>query len=215
MNKEKENKRLGGWQMWVELNEDYVIKTPKVRKEIEKNVRKYLKWIGKPEELKLRVDRAIKDVHKSLYIINRSKIPKRYLAYPEFLENGKIKQKRVKVVNEELYRLIDLKRKKEVYKLIDESIKFFMFLWKYGIHEKTYKITSNFGVDGNQIVLIDFLELEGNKKKVEKQLRKKSWYMYKQMAKNYPKEVIDYYMKKADENFTISNLNKYWKNNKL
>jgi hypothetical protein len=200
-----------GWQMWVELNDDYVIKTPKIRKEVEKSVSKYLKWIGKPEELKLRVDRAIKDIHRSLHIINQSKIPERYLAYPEFLENGVIKQKKVKVVKEEIIRLINLKREKELHKLIDESVKFFMFLWKYGFHEKTFKITSNFGIDRDQIVLIDFLELEGNKKKVEKQLRKKSWHKYKQMTKDYPREVVDYYIKKADENFTISNLNKLWK----
>jgi len=206
------NKELKeGWQMWVELYGDHVIKTPKFRKEIEKSVRKYLKWIGKPEELKLRVDRGIKDVHKSLHIINQSKIPKKYLAYPEFLEKGRIKQKRVKVVGDELIRLIDLKKKKEAYKLIDKSVKFFMFLWEYGFHEKTFKITSNFGIDGNQIVLIDFLELEGNKKKVEKKLRKKSWHKYKKLSKNYPEEVIEYYIKKADENFTISNLNKFWK----
>lgn len=203
-----------GWQMWVELNKDHVIKTPKTKEEVEKNIRRYLKLIKKPEELELRVDRILKDFHKSLQLVHQSKIPRKYLAYPEFLENGHIKQKRVKVIKEELVRLINSNRKKEAYKLIDKTVKFFLVLWRYGFHEKTYKVTSNFGVDGNQIVLIDFLELEGNKKKVETQLRKKSWHKYREMAKgNYPMEIIEYYIKKADENFTISNLDKLWKTN--
>ena len=45
----KEIKRLGGWQCWVDIYKDYVVKTPKNREEIEYKIKKFLIWKNKLE----------------------------------------------------------------------------------------------------------------------------------------------------------------------
>jgi len=76
---------------------------------------------------------------------------------------------------------------------------------------KTNKISFKFGVIENEIVLIDLFELTNNKNKIKKQLNKKPWRKDRIWLKEiFPKEIIDYYMKKADKELTVKNLNKYW-----
>ena len=200
--------------MWVELHDTHVLKTPKTRKEVEKSVRRYVRFIGKPEEFSSHVTRVLRDIPRSLYLLKRSHLPPKYLAYPEFLERGVIKQKRVIPLEDEIRRLIASKKIKEARALINKALTFFMSLWQYGIHEKTFKLTSNFGIDGNQIVLLDFLELTGNKKKVEKQLRKKLWRNATWMKKGYPPTFIDYYLHMADTKLTLHNFRTLWKKNR-
>ncbi|MFH1501116.1 MAG: hypothetical protein ABIE22_04200 [archaeon] len=48
---EYKRKRLGGWQCWVDLYDNYVIKTPKSREEIKEEVEKFLRWKNKLGDL--------------------------------------------------------------------------------------------------------------------------------------------------------------------
>jgi len=201
------NKRLGGWQFWVDLYEDYVIKTPKSRDEIKEEVEKFLKWQNKLEESDKRTDKMIFDIKNATKIIKKSKIPKIYLANLEFLEGGKIKQKKVKPLDEVLKKL----NKKERFKLIDKIAKFLLEMWKYGIHEYTYKVFSNLGLEKERIVFIDPFEITSNKNKVLKQIKKQKWAKPEKYQKNLSDEEIDYLMKKLTKTFTEENLNKFWK----
>jgi len=182
--------RKGGWQCWVDIYSDYVIKTPKTRKEISKTIKRYLDSIGKPDELKDRVNKIIKDVKDSTKIIKSSKIPKKLLAFPKFLSRGKINQKRVIVLDEKFDELLEENRKKEVKQLIDKSIVLLIELWKYELHEKTFKFYSNLGLLNNEVVLIDFLELTNKKEKVEKQIKNKGWKHLEKIKKDFAPEVI-------------------------
>ncbi len=199
-------KRLGGWQCWIDIYEGYVIKTPKNKKEIETEVRKFLAWKSKLEELDKRTNKMLSDIKDSTKIIKKSKIPKELLADLEFIENNKVKQKKV----------IDLKEKikksksKETKELLDKIIKFWLELWKYRIHEKTFKFLSNLGWDGKRVVLIDVFELTSNKKKVLKQIKKKQWNKPERFEKHLSKELLDYFMDQLDKNLTEKNLDKYW-----
>lgn len=199
--------RKGGWQCWVDLYDSYVIKTPKNRAEIKQEVEKFLKWKNKLEELNERTDKMLFDVKNSAKIIKKSKIPKRLLADLEFLENGKIKQKKVLVLEETLKKLKGI----EKLKLIDKVAKFLLELWKYGIHEKTFKFFSNLGIDKNKIVLIDVFELTSNKNKVLKQIRKRKWTKPEKFQKHLSTKQIDYLIKKLDKTFTEKNLEKFWR----
>jgi hypothetical protein len=202
-----ENKRLGGWQFWVDLQEDYVIKTPRNRDEIKEKVEKFLRWKNKLEELDERTDKMILDVKNATKIIKKSKIPKKYLADLKFLENGKIKQKRVKPLDEVLK---DLDKNGKL-KLIDKIMKFLLEIWKYGIHENTYKFFSNLGLDKGKIVFIDPFEITSNKNKVLKQIKKQKWAKPEKYQKYLSGDEIDYLMKKLNKTFTEENLSKYWK----
>lgn len=202
-----ENKRLGGWQFWVDLHDDYVIKTPKSREEIQEEVEKFLRWKNKLEELDERTDKMIFDIKNATRIIKKSKIPKRYLADLEFLEGGKIKQKKVKPLDEVLKKL----NKKERLKLIDKIVKFLLEMWRYGIHEYTYKVFSNLGLEKERIVFIDPFEITSNKNKVLKQIKKQKWVKPEKYQKHLSNNETDYLMKKLNKTFTEENLNKFWK----
>jgi|TARA_Y100000034_G_scaffold22498_1_gene25952 hypothetical protein len=201
------NKRLGGWQCWVDLYDSYVIKTPKSRKEIKQEVEKFLRWKNKLEELEERTDKMISDIKNSTKVIKKSKIPRKLLANLEFIENGRVKQKKVLPLDQALNNL----NEKERFKLIDKIMKFLLKLWSYGIHEKTFKLFSNLGIDDKEIVLIDVFEITSNKEKVLKQIKKKSWAKIENYKKHLSNKEINYLINKLDKTFTKKNLNKYWK----
>jgi transcriptional regulator of heat shock response len=203
----EQNKRLGGWQCWVDFYEDYVIKTPKNREEIKEKIEKFLRRKNKIEELDKRTNKMISDIKESTKIIKKSKIPRSELANLEFIGKGKIKQKRVAPLDEFLKKL----NEKERFKLIDKIIKFLLKLWSYGIHEKTFKLFSNLGIDEDNIVLIDVFEIATNKSKVLKQIKKKSWEKTENYKKYLSEKEINYLIKKLNKTLTIENLDKYWK----
>jgi len=202
-----ENKRLGGWQCWVDLYDSYVIKTPKSREEIKEEVEKFLRWKNKLEALEERTDKMILDIKNSTKIIKKSKIPKKDLADLEFIEGGRIKQKRIVPLDEFLKKL----NERERLELIDKIMRFLLKLWSYGIHEKTFKLFSNLGINENKIMLIDVFEITSNKTKVLKQLKKRSWQKTNNYKKHLSEREVDYLIGKLNKTLTKDNLNKYWK----
>ena len=204
----KQIKRIGGWQCWINFYKDYVIKTPKTKEEIEENVSRYLKSINKIERLEKIVKTMLNDIKKSTKIINSSKIPKRLLGDVEFLEKGKVKQKRAIVLSEAL-----TNSSNEAKELIKKTTSFLIELWKYGIHEKTFKIWSNYGVLDKRIILIDLFELTNNKEKVKKQIQKRKWNRPEKFRKILSEKLTNYFINELDKKLTIKNLNKYWNKN--
>ena len=201
------DKGLGGWQCWVDLYDSYVIKTPKSRDEIKAEVEKFLRWKNKLEELDEITDKMISDIKNSTKVIRKSKIPKECLANLEFIENGKVRQKKVIPLDEYLKRL----NQKERLKLIDKIMKFLLKLWSYGIHEKTFKLFSNLGIDKDKIMLIDFFEITSDKNKVLKQLKKRSWQKKDNYKKYLSQKDMNYLIEKLNETLTRENLDNHWK----
>jgi hypothetical protein len=204
-------KRLGGWQCWVDLKKDYVIKTPKTKEEMSKTIKRYLDSINKTEELEYRVKKMQEDIKNSTRIIKSSTIPKELLASPEFLKDRKVRQKRAIVLEDKFDELLKNKNLSEAKKLVDKIIDFLIELWMYGIHEKTFKVYSNLGLINNKIVLIDLFELTDKKEKVEKQIMNKSWSHLNQLKKCFDPEIIEYFLEQAEKRLTINKLNKVWK----
>ncbi|OIO81095.1 hypothetical protein AUJ84_01650 [Candidatus Pacearchaeota archaeon CG1_02_32_132] len=205
-----------GWQCHVEVYDDYVIKRFKTKKEIGDSVRRYLMGMGKNlSELEKRVNDAEKDRIYSLKLIVRNKIPDKIIAFPEFLDDTHIKQKKVIEVGDKLEEYFKQNKNKEWKSLLVKIIKFILVLWEYGIHDKSFKFTSNIGLLDDEVVLIDFLELTDNKMKVEKQIRKRKWVNYMEINKKwkrYSNEFAEYFVAKCDEILTIDELNKRWRN---
>src|SRR3989344_2215845 len=183
--------RKGGWQVWVDFYPKHVIKTQRTKKEMRERIAPYLKSIGKFNELEKRVNIMVKDAKESIKIIRNSNVPRNIIGNPSFLKKGVIKEKRA----------------------IDKTIETVLELWKYGIHEKTFKFNKNFGIHNSNVVLVDFLEITDKKIKVKKQLIKKPWRKIKEFEKNISEKILDYWIDEADKNFTIKNLNKYWRTN--
>lgn len=200
-------KKTGGWQMIVEIYNDYVIKYPKNRDQMEDIIINYLKSIGKEFELQERVDKMINNINKSIKIIKSSSIPRKYLSNLKFLEGSKIKQTKIRVL-EEIFN--SFKDQKKIEEIIDKYIEFVVLLWKYKIHENTYKIDSNFGLMDSEIVLMDPFEITNEKEKVLSQIQRKKWAKPQKYAGKINKKAIDYLIKKANETWTEERLNEVW-----
>jgi hypothetical protein len=201
-----------GWQANIEYFEDYVIKTPKTEPEIRETITRYLSSIGKIAELDKRVKDMQEGWRRGLEIISKVKIPSKMLGYIELLDGGKIKQKRVRVLEEVWNELVKKRKIEEMKILVDKTLEFIIELWKYGIHETTGKIGYEFGLMGKDIILIDFGELSQKENTAEKQIINKYW--EKSITKYCAKEVVDYFNQKALKVLTIANLKKNWNKKK-
>lgn len=200
--------RKGGWQCWVDIYDGYVIKIPKTPSETKREVKRYLGWENKfiKERMERMTNKAILDRKESMQMLKESKIPRRFLAEIEFLENDKVKQKRVVSLKEYLEKT----NYQELEKIVDKIGKLILETWKYGIHEKTFKIFSNFGVDGDKIVLIDAFELLQEKEKVLNQIKNKYWHKEGLFHRKIPGEVKEKIIPLLDEVITQQNLDKFW-----
>ncbi len=201
-----------GWQCKVLIYKDYVIKIPKTKREITDIIRKHLEKFGDIRDLKERVKKVHGDIEKSIKIIKKSKIPKNLLANPEFLKNGTIKQKKVIVLIDKLSKLAKNDKVEETNEIIRKAVLFYIELWKYGINEKTLKL-SNLGYHKGKIVLLDFLEITDDKNKISKRLKKKPLINIKHQKNRVPTSILNYFLIELKKNLTVKNLNKYWNKN--
>jgi len=200
--------RTGGWQANVEYFEDHVIKTPKTVEEITATVSKYLNHIGKIDELEARVKEMQDDWETGLKIVKTGRIPYKMFGHLEFLDDGKIKQRRVEVLQDVWDELYNAGKESEMRAVVDKSLDFVVELWKYGIFDKTFKVGYEYGLMGEDIMLIDFGELSEDKNILENKILKRKWES-KMIEYSHP-EVAKYFNERAKEVFTLDVLNKNW-----
>lgn len=95
--------------------------------------------------------------------------------------------------------------------IINQYIEFQKTLWSYGMHDTTFKLQPNYGIDKNgKLVCIDFGEFVYTKEAALKSVNGKRW-TKRGSYKNWPDSHIkDYYTRMMDENINEFNLNKYW-----
>ena len=200
--------RSGGWQANIEYFDDYVIKTPKTVEEISEEIFNFLKFKGRLAELDDTVKKMQEDWQIGLRLIKEKKIPNKMLGNLEFLEGGKIKQTRVLVLQDAWAELYDNGKTDEMKTLMKKTMNFIIELWRYGVHEKTFKIGYEFGVMGEDNILIDFGELGNEKRVAEKQIKEKKW--MKQMEGYSCQDILDCFNKLANEMLTLDVLNENW-----
>ena len=88
-----------------------------------------------------------------------------------------------------------------------------ILLWKYGIHEKTFKFYSNLGLINDEIVLIDLFEITDKKETVEKQIKNKGWKHLKKIKQHDVSEAIEYFLEQVEKRITTKKLNDVWRIN--
>jgi hypothetical protein len=203
------NKKLrkGGWQANVRYFKNYVIKTPKTIQEIRQKITPHYKTDLNRIEDKIKKLRL--DWKNSVKIVRSGKIPLELFAFPEFLSNGRIKQRRVTMLSEEFERLINQRKFAEAKKLADKVISFILILWGYGVHEITFKFYSEMGLMDGKIVLVDIGELTDDKELVKKQILKGNKKL-EDLRKYHHDKVLDYYQEQIKKKLTITNLNSIW-----
>ena len=205
----KQELKNGGWQANIEYFDDYVLKTPKSEAEIREKIKKHYE---NSLDLEEKIMKLQEDWKNSIKLVKSGKVPLSLLAYPEFIEEGKIKQKRVKILSEEFNELVSNNRFTEAKKLVDKVIKFIITLWSYGVHEVTFKFYSEMGLLNGKIVLVDMGELTDDKEVVRKQLLKGNKKL-EGLRHHHHNEILDYYQEQIKRKLTIKILEKHWKSN--
>jgi len=201
-----------GWQFKVYVYEDYVVKKRRNFEEIRKKVKEYRVFLRKDtKNVSEQAQKVLDDVDKSIKIVKNSNCPLELLGYPEFLENGDVKQRKATVLYDKLLSLVEEGKIKEIKVLIDDYVKLVLELWKYGIYEKVYKFHKNSGIISERVVLLDFFELTDNPKEIENNLEKKKWKVERWLDEcNFSDELKKYFNKKCSDNFTIEKFRELW-----
>lgn len=202
--------KKGGWQANVKYFKNYVIKTPKTEQEIRNHITPHYKNDVNRIEEKIKKLKA--DWKNSINIIKSGRLPLNLFAFPEFLANGKIKQKRVKMLSSEFDKLMNQNKIVEARRLVDRVIEFILNLWSYGVHEITFKFYSEMGMLDDELVLVDIGELTDDKSIVEKQLLK-GHKKLEDLRKYHHDKILDYYQEQIKKKLTVKKLNKIWNSN--
>lgn len=198
--------RKGGWQCWVDIYNDHVVKTPKSREEIESTVSRYLKHIGKIGELEARVNKMLSDIDDSKKIVQKTKAPMLLFGSPKIRSDGTITQQK----SIELSEFLQEKSEKENKEILVQLLDLIKELWKFGVHEKTFKFFTNYGIIGNKVILMDFLEITNKKETVERQLHKESWNKPERFSKYLSERLTKWFVSEASFLFSLEAFEKYW-----
>ena len=203
--------RSGGWQANIEYFKDYVIKTPKTEEEIRKKISPYYESREGSKKVEGKIKKLKNDWNNSMEFVKAGKLPLKLLAFPEFLENGKIKQKRVEMLFEKFENLMSENKFDDAKRLVDRVIDFIINLWKYGIQELTLKFYSEMGLLDGEIVLVDLGELTDDKNEVKRiiQITKP----LENLRRFHHDEVLDYYQEQIKRRLTLEKLEECWKTN--
>jgi len=200
-----------GWQCFVQIDEDKVIKRIKTKEEMFYSIRRHLEANNKLDKLEERVDKINLSMINSLRIIQESKIPRKYIANANIQDNI-IEQDKVILLGEKINGLIRSGNEKEAKRLIEYLIDFIITLWNYKIHENTYKFYSCYGIDkNNNIVLIDFLEITDDREKVTKQIMNKKWNKPERYFGKIDKKISDYFIELANKKLTLKTFQENWR----
>ncbi len=151
---------------------------------------------------RLREIKALKSIKEKL-----SRIPHEIFANPVFIKNLNYSQDKVVIVAD----ILEKNSLKENKKIIDQYIEFQKILWSYQMHDKTYKLQPNYGINRNgQLVCIDFGEFAYTKEEALKSINGQKW-LARGTYKNWPDiELKNYYTKCMKRLMSKESLNNYW-----
>ncbi|MDO8408389.1 MAG: hypothetical protein Q7S95_04160 [bacterium] len=136
---------------------------------------------------------------ESFRILKRHTIPLAWLGNPVFLNEFDFEQDKVRPLHDVLSGMsVD-----EAKKLIDDFVGFITKLLQFGVIDKSFNITKNYGLtDGGQLILLDIGELLDEPTAVEHQLMSPVWSKPYVAGCIEDAEVRRYFLEQMDEHFT-------------
>ncbi len=145
--------------------------------------------------------RGMKITALESFIIMKSKnIPASWMANPEFVNKLDFEQDKV----ESLAQVFDKSSVEEGKKLVDKFVEFNKKLFSFGIIDKSFNITKNYGIDSKgDVVLIDIGEIFDSKEKIEQQRKERAWAKFYVCDEIKSLDVRDYFLKRMDEEFGL------------
>lgn len=195
-------KKIGqGWQYTV-----YDLENGKVLKKFHSWIRAYFVIFREIFPFKnnsfFAIPRFVKDMKRkadvSFEILKRINIPQELMANPKFINKYDFEQDKV-VPLHDVFEKLDTDGTKKV---IDQFIEFNKKLMSFGVIDKSFNFTRNYGLNNkNEIVLIDIGELFDNKELIDKQIKKRVWNKSYVSGRIKNKLAREYFISEMDKNF--------------
>lgn len=190
-----------------EVGDNKVKKVPQSRKDTESI---YLNWGEDKKTAKAKAEVAIQDRElgekKVKELIHKYPGLAPWLANPRFEADGSHTQDKVNVI----YNLFKGMETDEAKDLIDDYLDTIMSLWTYGLSDKVFNFSINFGVDDvGDVVMIDFGEIDTDKAKVIEAIKNKKW-TESWAVRNLPDELRHHFNQTAREKLTAQRLDSLW-----
>ncbi|MDP1688602.1 MAG: hypothetical protein Q8L47_00525 [bacterium] len=108
----------------------------------------------------------------------------------------------------------NLKNEKDGIEIINKYIELQKTLWTYGMHDTTYKIQSNYGIDKNgNLVCIDFGEFVFTKEQAIESMRTTKWLLRESYKRWEDSNIKKYYSGQMAIVMTETTLADFWKIN--
>ncbi|MBS4096084.1 MAG: CapA family protein [Sulfuricella sp.] len=160
-----------GWQCRVYLFNNYVVKVLKTAEESWDTIAR--EYEGDTAEAFKIVRGAIQP---SIDLLMRNKPPSLLLGNFEVLEDGVYRQARGENLGAVLAKLAQQEKLQEIRWLLTSLLDLVIELWRYGISETSWWFNKNYGVlPKGDVVLLDCLELTGDRAYVLRQIEQSRW----------------------------------------
>lgn len=200
----KRNKKIGeGWQYTV-----YDLGTGRVLKIFHSTLRSY--WIIFKTIFPFKED-SLGDIISfskgmkiqallSFKVLESKKIPLEWIGMPKFINDLDFEQDKVTPLSD----VLSSSTVQSGKAVIDAFILFNQKLLSFGVIDKSFNITKNFGVNATgDIILIDIGEIFDDPKKIRKQITTKAWSKSYVAGEIKNLELQKYFLDKMEKSFTI------------
>lgn len=137
-------------------------------------------------------------------------IPRYLFANPSFLDGLDYIQDKVTVV-EDVFKKEDVELCKNI---IDQYVALQKTFWSYGLHDTTFKLQINYGIDrDNRLVCLDFGEFVYTQEEALKSIKSSKWLKRGSYIKWPDGPIKAYYTNSLLALMTTDNLSRYWNSN--
>ncbi len=141
----------------------------------------------------------------SFEILKKKHIPSEWIGNPTFLNELNFEQDKVRP----LHKVFENATLDDIKKIVDKFIIFNKNLLNFGVIDKSFNITKNYGLnDKDEIVLLDIGELFDDPKLIERQIKNRAWDKSYVTGCIINDEARTYFIEEMDKNFGLGSLSK-------
>ena len=134
---------------------------------------------------------------ESFRALKKCNVPIELIGHPRFINSLDYEQDKATVLGE-IFGSVSIRGQK---KLVDDFVEFNLHLLGYGVIDKSFNITKNFGRNDNQIILIDIGELPDDTEIIARQIQNRPWTKEYVTSGLKESEVREYFIAEMDKAF--------------
>ncbi|TAN50076.1 MAG: hypothetical protein EPN21_09850 [Methylococcaceae bacterium] len=198
-----------GWQCKVYLFRHHVVKVLKTKEEARQIIAR--ERLDKSADIDQLVEKTLRDVRTSLELLELRKPPAHLTAHFEVISEGIFLQRRVERLAHTIARLSKQGEYAEVLLLLQRYLALVLDLWRYGIHDTSWKFNKNFGLTPQgELVLLDCLELSGDIEWVAADITQRRWINTRRISSVLPQPLIGIFTAMMEQLLTEEKLRQTW-----